>query len=91
MINDWLLGRLGKVVVQGTCSDSFDFKNMTFQGTVWGPPLWNLFFGDSPLAMRRCAFQEVIYADDLNAFRRFSSEKYNDLDLLDAMPKLITS
>ena len=34
VISDWLFGRLGKVVVQGTCSDSFDFKNMTFQGTV---------------------------------------------------------
>ena len=38
-------------------------------------------FGDSSLAMRRCAFQEVIYADDLNAFRMFSNETSNDFIL----------
>ena len=43
--------------------------------------LWNLFFGDSPLAMRRCAFQEIIYAIDLNAFRMFSNETSNDFIL----------
>ena len=51
---------------------------MTFQGTVWGPPLWNLFFSDAPLAIRKCGFQEVFYADDRNAFRVFANSVSND-------------
>jgi hypothetical protein len=31
--------------------------------------------------MRRCAFQEVIHADDLNAFRMFFKETSNDFIL----------
>ena len=78
VIADWLVGRRGEVIVQGSSSDSFPLSNMTYQGTVWGPPLWNLFFSDAPLAVRRCGFQEVIYADDLNAFRTFLNSVSND-------------
>jgi len=67
--------------VQGACSDSFPLSNMTYQGTVWGPPLWNLFFADAPLAVRKCAFQEVIYVNDLNAFRTFSNSVSNEFAL----------
>ena len=78
VISDWLVGRRGEVIVQGASSDSFPLSDMTFQGTVWGPPLWNLFFADSPLALRKCGFQEVIYADDLNAFREFLNSVSNE-------------
>jgi len=81
VIADWLVGRRGEVIVQGASSVSFPLSNMTYQGTVWGPPLWNLFFADAPLALRKCAFQEVIYADDLNAFRVFLNSVSNDFVL----------
>ena len=51
VIADWLVGRRGEVIVQGCSSDSFPLS-MTYHGTVWGPSLWNLFFADSPLAVR---------------------------------------
>lgn len=73
VIADWLIGRKGKVIIEGVSSNDFDFKNMTFQGTVWGPALWNRFFSDAPLAMRKCAFKEIIFADDLNAYREFAN------------------
>jgi hypothetical protein len=46
---------------------------MVFQGTVSGPDLWNLFFEDARQAIMECFFREVIFADDLNAYRIFSS------------------
>ena len=73
VIEDWLTGRKGQVIIEGVSSESFDLENMTFQGTVWGPALWNLFFSDAPLAMRKCAFKEVVFADDLNAYREFAN------------------
>ena len=81
VIPDWLVGRRGEVIVQGSSSDSFPLSNMTFQGTVWEPPLWNLFFADAPLAVRECGFQEIIYADDLNAFRHFLNSISNEFVL----------
>ena len=81
VIADWLVGRRGEVIVQGCSSDSFPLSNMTYQGTVWGPPLWNLFFADAPLAVRKCGFQEIIYADDLNAFRCFLNSVSNEFVL----------
>ena len=68
VISDWRVGRRCEVIVQGSSSDSFPLSDMTFQGIFWGPPLWNLFFADSPVALRKCGFQEVISAVDLNAF-----------------------
>ena len=57
--------------MHGEKSCEFSLCDMTFQGTVWGPWLWNTFFSDVVLPCRACAFDEVIFADDLNAFRNF--------------------
>ena len=46
-------------------------RDMVFQGTVWGPQLWNAFFGDCVVAIRGCSFDVVIYADDCNAFKAY--------------------
>ena len=40
-----------------------------FQGTVWGPPLWSVFYADARHAIQAAGFEEVVYADDLNAYR----------------------
>ena len=47
---------------------------MVYQGTVLGPTLWNLFFEDARHAINECMYTEIVYADDLNAFRVFKSE-----------------
>ena len=50
---------------------------MVFQGTVWGPGLWNSFFGDSHAVLTSSGFSVVIYADDLNSFKQFKSDISN--------------
>ena len=42
---------------------------MVFQGTVWGPLLWNLFFEDAASAIKEFLYEEIIFADDLNAYK----------------------
>ena len=42
---------------------------MIFQGTVLGPQLWNLYFEDASKAINEYMFEEVVYADDLNAYK----------------------
>ena len=80
VLADWLVGRYGEVTVHGHASNEFALSNMTFQGTVWGPCLWNVHFSDVSLATRKCAFDEIVFADDLNAFREF--ENHVSLDFL---------
>ena len=67
----WLRERQATVVVGGTTSKLMALRDMVFQGTVTGPTLWNLFFGDSREAINECFYTEVVYADDLNAYRVF--------------------
>ena len=43
-LRSYLAPRTGQVVVQGTLSDPYEISNTIFQGTVLGPPLWNVFF-----------------------------------------------
>ena len=58
-------------------------QNMVYQGTVLGPMLWNLFFQDAALAIRSLNFSESIYADDLNAMRRYASNLQDDFIMED--------
>ena len=46
-------------------------RNSVFQGTVLGPPLWNIFYRDASSATSRLGFIEVVFADDLNCTREF--------------------
>ena len=73
VIKAWLQQRTSNVLVGGACSRQMLLKHMLFQGTVLGPTLWNLFFEDARLALNEWMFSEVIYADDLNAFRIFGN------------------
>jgi hypothetical protein len=74
----WLQQRMAHVVVAGASSLEMILKNMVFQGTVTGPDLWNLFFEDARQAITECFFQEVVFADDLNAYRMFPSTTHNN-------------
>ena len=79
MISSWLRQRAAMVVVGGEYSDVMVLANMVFQGTVLGPTLWNLFFEDARLAINDWSYTEVVYADDLNAYRAFGSETSNEV------------
>ena len=76
MIADWLLGRRGEVVVQGSSSVQHDLS-----GHSVGLTFVELIFRYAPLAIRRCGFQDIIYADDLNAIRSFFSNTSNEFFL----------
>ena len=39
-------------------------KNMVYQGTVLGPPLWNIYFADLASAVNLYEFLKIIFAND---------------------------
>ena len=69
VIRSWLRQRQGFVIVSGEKSSRMPLSNIVFQGTAWGPPLWNVCFGDCICAITCCGFEAVIYADGCNSFR----------------------
>ena len=43
LLQSWPRPCAAHVVVDGATSDAMTLEDMVFQGTVWGPPLWNVF------------------------------------------------
>ena len=72
LLASWLEDRESSVVVCGAKSDPTELANSVFQGTVLGPPLWNIFYADAALATRLLRFIEVVFADDYNCWKPFS-------------------
>ena len=83
VLASWLKARWAEVVVCGKRSLRYCLQNMVFQGTVLGPTLWNVFYGDSKASVNACDYTEIVFADDLNAFRKFSQGETDDELLLD--------
>ena len=77
VIASWMRARWAEVVVGGVTSLKYCLQNMVFQGIVWGPMLWNVFYADAKRAIRECSFTEIVFADDLNAFRKYGFETEN--------------
>ena len=71
-LESWLEDRVACVVVSGAKSDDQVLANSVFQGTVLGPPLWNYLYADARFSVRHHAFTEIVFAEDLNAFRAFT-------------------
>ena len=71
LISSWLEFRHGFVVVNGPCSVASLLRNKFFQGTVWGPGLWNTFFGDARRALHSRGFTKTTFADDMHCFKLF--------------------
>ena len=69
----YLSERLAGVAVGGVFSEFTALANMVFQGTVLGPPLWNVFFADVAKAVNKNGSCESVFADDLNAFKAFDA------------------
>lgn len=78
VIESWLGERSVSVIVDGTTSKVFFINNSVYQGTTWGPPFWNHFYGDAKHAITDANFIESIFADDLNAFQGFKTSTNNE-------------
>ena len=78
LLESWLRERRALVAVGGQYSEAVKFHDMVFQGTVWGPILWNVYFADVRLAVRSKGFEEIMYADDMNAYKDFSKTTDNE-------------
>jgi len=76
-LNSYLSPRDAQVVVEGASSDAIEICNTVFQGTVLGPPLWNLFFNDVAQPAASLGGTPSVFADDLNVFQRFDRETPN--------------
>ena len=67
----WLEDRISNVIVAGALSPDTVLADSVFQGTVLGPPLWNLFYADACRATRPYFFTETVFADDYNCWTIF--------------------
>ncbi len=66
LLKSWLEPRQSVVVLDGCSSAPQPLTNSVYQGTVFGPPLWNVHYADSSMAVQAEGFTEVVFADDLN-------------------------
>ena len=71
----WLQERTATVIVDNAKSASYTIRNAVFQGTVWGPPPWNTYFGRSAKVITDEVFLETLFADDLNAYKEYLTRK----------------
>ena len=78
LLQSWLDERIANVVVEGCQSTPATIKNMVYQGTVWGPPLWNAFFEDARRPVSESGFSDLLFADDLNSFKTFNKHVSHD-------------
>ena len=77
VVQSWLYERRARVAVGGKFSRDMKILNMVYQGTVLGPPLWNIYYADAALAVKVHDFLEIIFADDLNCFKDFGLSTSN--------------
>ena len=63
VLASWLSARKANVAVGGKFSRDMVLRDMVYQGTVLGPPLWNSFFEDDATAIRFNEFCDIVFAD----------------------------
>ena len=85
LFESWLRERKATVIVGGEHSLAMLLCDMVFQGTVWGPPLWNSFYEDARRPVREAGFTELVFADDLNAHKSFATTVANDQVLAEGL------
>ena len=66
--------RSAKVLVQGSFSKPIAIANQVYQGTVLGPPSWNVFFADVRKSVNEVGFEEDLFADDLTCEKLFAAD-----------------
>ena len=72
-LESWLQQRKSVVVVGGAASSEWILCDSVFQGTVFGPPLWNVFYADASRSTSMLGFEEVVFADDYNCPKGFET------------------
>ena len=77
-LDAYLAPRRARVVVEGASSMEFSIENTVFQGTVLGPPLWNIFFADAIMPASSTDGQPSQFADDLMVFTEFDKAMDNE-------------
>ena len=78
LLASWLEDREAVVVVDGVSSEKKTLHNMVYQGTVWGPPLWNVYFNDARQPVEKEGLCSTFFADDLSCFRDYAQELPNE-------------
>ena len=71
VFKSWLFARKARVAVGGKFSRDMVIRDMVYQGTVLGPPLWNIVFEYASMAIRSHEFCKIVFPDDLNACKDF--------------------
>ena len=74
-----------RVLVDGDHSAPMALEDEVFQGTVLGPPLWNVFFSDVDKAASANNATVVKFADDLSCFKLFPTTTANEEVLEDML------
>ena len=74
LLESWLEDRISIVVVAGAQSLETALRNSVFQGTVLGPPLWNVYYADAKDAVRKFNFTETVFADNFNCWTSFDKD-----------------
>ena len=54
----WFEDRVSRVVLGGAHSLDEILANSVFQGTVFGPPLWNIYYADARFSVDAKVFTE---------------------------------
>ena len=55
-----------------------NIHNMVYQGTVLGPPLWNVYYADAGVAVNLIGCMEIVFADDLLCFKEYGLTVANE-------------
>ena len=59
VLRSWLAPRQAQVIVKGKASARMEMTNMVYQGTVWGPALWNVRYADTCYALCSSGFEDM--------------------------------
>ena len=68
----FLIGRTQRVKIHNEYSDSVEIPCGTPQGSVLGPPLFNINVRSQPMVFKHCKFNSSSFADDSNGRRTFA-------------------
>ena len=89
LLEDYLSPRSAQVIVSGAKSKKFVIEDEVYQGTVLGPPLWNVHFEDVSESVPD-GFSESKFADDLNVYKAFPVTVENE-QILEELSECQTS
>jgi len=73
-LSEFLAPRRASVIVGGVSSDPFTIEDMVFQGTHFGPLLWNIFFADVSGPAASNGAKPTKFADDLNTYKSYPAD-----------------